>query len=193
MAIDWTTYKANSWNREIEKTETTHEGLVLTPSWSQEERVMSDIWADVSYCKVWNIEKQAAVAIVLGYHFELGLRFGTPTVDAPPEIMAQYEAAVAAEKAERERLEVERAERAEQERELAAWNRPEHGKRMQVVRGRKVKKGTVGLVFWLDDCRNPSRVGLALSPEKDSRGRFTNVAWVDAQYLANLAPQESAR
>ena len=65
-----------------------------------------------------------------------------------------------------------------------AHNRVEHGKVMQVVRGRKVPKGTEGRVFWMRD----GRVGLALSDRKDARGYHADVVWVDAGYLVNAAP-----
>lgn len=187
MAITWTEYKPNSDRNEIVRTWTTHEGLVLSPAYRREERVMSDIYADVSYCQVWNPATGLAETVCLGHHFELGITFGAATVDATPAIMATFKAQQEAARLAHEDAERKLAEAREQERKLAAHNRPEKGKIMQVVRGRKVPKGTIGRVFWLDDERNPCRVGLALSSAKDEQGRYLKVAWVDAAYLANTA------
>jgi len=176
MAINWTTYSATG---NIESTETTHQGLVVGGKYVREERVMSDVYANVSYCTVWNPESKTMESIVLGYHFECGRKFGEATVDASPEILAEL--ARRAEVAEADRIAREAAQA--EARRLAAIeaeaNRPVHGKTMKVVKGRKVAKGTVGKVFWIRD----GRVGLALDDSRDARGYHTNVAWVDASYL----------
>lgn len=175
MAITWKTYKGY----EVESTKTTHEGLVVSESWLREERVMSDIYATVGYCKVWNPETKTVETQCLGHHFELCHTFGEVTVDASPEILAEVarqdaEAEAKAEAARQARYEAEAAARAE-----ALRNAPVQGKLMKVVKGRKVAKGTIGKVFWMRD----GRVGLALDDTKDAKGRHANVAWVDAAYL----------
>lgn len=188
MAINWTTYKINSWNREIESTRTSHEGVVLTTAWVEEERVMSDIWANVSYCLVWNPQTNQAQRVCLGQHFELCNTFGEAIVDVDPAILATHQAQQEAARLAHEEAERKLAEGRTIERMRADWNRPEKGKMMQVIRGRKVPKGTFGRVFWVDDLRNPTRVGLTRNDVKDERGHYVNVIWVDAAYLANMAP-----
>lgn len=187
--ITWTTYKTtDGWKREVESTRTSHEGVVLTTSWTECERVMSDIYADVSYCLVWNADKGCAERVNLGAHFELNSTFGHAIVDATPEVRAAFEAWDAQVKATAAAVEKARREQAAKDAELAAWNRPEHGKRMTVVRGRKTPVGTTGEVFWMRD----GRVGLALSDRKDPRNRHLDVAWVDAAYLVNALPLRQA-
>ena len=191
MAINWTETKYNSTTGRTEtvRTWTTHEGLVLSKPWRTVERVMSDIYADAEWTSVWNVEKGVAETVNLGYPgFELCCTWGDATVDATPAVAATHQAQQEAARLAHEEAERKQAEYRSREAELAAWNKPERGKVMQVVRGRKVAKGTIGKVFWLDDVRNPSRVGLALNSTKDEQGRYLNVAWVDATYLANMAP-----
>lgn len=169
MAITWITYKLNS--HEVESKKVSHEGLVVSEPWVTCERVMSDIYADVSRCFVWNPETRTVETVTLGSYFELCTTFGRAVVDASPEILAEV-ARQAADKAARKAA-------ADKARAEAIRNAPEHGKLMTVTRGRKVPVGTTGRVFWMRD----GRVGLALDETKDTRGHFVNVAWVDAAYL----------
>lgn len=177
MAIKWTEYESNS--STVKRIWTTHEGLVVGESWTTRERVMSDIYADVSHCTVWNPEKGTTETANLGDHFELCSTFGHATIDASAEILAEVARLAADAKTRFEAAETARIEAARKASEEAARNAPEYGKRMVVFRGRKVPVGTVGKVFWMRD----GRVGLALSDRKDTRGYNADVAWVDAAYL----------
>ena len=188
MAIQWTEYGSSPdggyGRRPIKREWTTHEGLVVSESWTQVERVMSDIYADVSYVNVWNPDTEKVVRVTIGTHFELGFTFGSPTLDASSEILDE----IARQAAEAKRLADEARERQRIEdsrkRVEAKFHAPERGKVMEVVRGRKVPQGTVGTVFWVRD----GRVGLATSDAKDERGRNKDVAWVNAEYLRNTDP-----
>ncbi len=185
MAIKWTEYDITSGSgHKVKREWTTHEGLVVIGSYTRCERVMSDIYADVSYCMVWNPETGRTEAVCLGHHFELCSTFGHATVDVTAAVQATIDeqAAKAARKAEVARKAAAKAAAAKAL--VDAHNRVEHGKVMQVVRGRKVPKGTEGRVFWMRD----GRVGLALSDRKDARGYHADVVWVDAGYLVNAAP-----
>lgn len=177
MAIKWTEYESNS--STVKRTWVTHEGLVVGGTTTTCERVMSDIYADVSRCTVWNPEKGTTEPVTLGYHFECCTTFGHATVDASVEILAEVARQAAEAKARYEAAEAARYEAARKAREEAVRNAPEYGKVMVVTRGRKVPVGTVGKVFWMRD----GRVGLALSDRKDARGYNADVAWVDAAYL----------
>lgn len=177
MSITWTTYKLDS--REVESTKVTHEGLVVSESWTTCERVMSDIYADVSHVRVWNPETRTVETVTLGYHFELCSTFGRSVVDASPEILAEVARQAAEATARKAAADKAAYEAREAAREEARRNAPEHGKLMVVTRGRKVPVGTTGKVFWMRD----GRVGLALDDTKDARGHYSNVAWVDAAYL----------
>ena len=180
MSITWITYEHTaSYNRKVESTKVTHEGLVVSASWTTCERVMSDIYADVSHVNVWNPETRKVETVTLGYHFELCNTFGHAVVDASPEILdevARQATSAAALKAAADKAAADAREAARAE---AIRNAPEKGKLMVVTRGRKVPVGTKGRVFWMRD----GRVGLALDDTKDARGHYSNVAWVDAAYL----------
>jgi|APSaa5957512622_1039677.scaffolds.fasta_scaffold14716_2 hypothetical protein len=181
MAIKWTEYGPHGTG--VKRTWTTHEGLVVGDQYSQEDRVMSDVYATGYYCTVFNPETDSVETKCLGHAFELCSVYGNATVDAPMTLRLELEERqekVDAAAKEAARL---RAEKEAEERRLAEHNRPMHGKVMQVIRGRKVPKGTVGRVFWTGN----GRVGLATSNRKDAHGRFADVAWVDAAYLANMA------
>jgi hypothetical protein len=185
MAIKWTEYANNSdGSRPIEREWTSHEGLVVSESWTREERVMSDVYANVTYVNVWNPNTEDVERINLGEHFELGFKFGTSTLDASSEILDE----VARREVEAKRLVDEEREGRRiadsRKRVEDLFNVPVRGKVMEVVRGRKVSTGTVGTVFWIGD----GRVGLALSDAKDASGRNKDVAWVNSEYLANTDP-----
>jgi|SaaInlLV_10m_DNA_2_1039722.scaffolds.fasta_scaffold04524_4 hypothetical protein len=186
MAIDWTQYKVNS--REVIKRWTTHEGLVVSESWTREVRAMSDVYCDVSYVNVWNPETKQVETVSLGYQFECNSTYGHSTIDASDAVLEtiKQERDIAARAAKV----ASEARRVQQSRQRAqdAHNRVARGKTMRVVAGRKVRKGTVGQVFWMDDLRKPTRVGLDLTGRKDGNGRRMDVAWVAASYLVNDAP-----
>jgi hypothetical protein len=64
----------------------------------------------------------------------------------------------------------------------------EKGDRVRVNRGRKVAKGTEGVVFFMQEVRFSyhnvqTKIGVATTDRKDARGRFVDVAWT---YLANV-------
>ena len=173
MAIKWTKYEVNS--SAVVSTRVSHEGLTLTTAWTKEVRVMSDVYCDASYCLVWNPETETAETLCLGYHFELCREFGTATVDASQEVLDKVAQETEALRLQRE-VEAKAAVKAAAE---ARRNAPELGKPMKVFKGRKVPVGTLGTVFWLRD----GRAGLALDDTRDARGRYANVAWVDACHL----------
>lgn len=179
MAIKWTEYGINQESSKVIRTWTSHEGLVVGGNFTTVQRVMSDIYADVSYCTVWNPTTQRAESLYLGAHFELCAEHGTSTVDAPAEILAEVARQDTEAKAQAQAAQEARWSAEAKAREEAALNAPEYGKVMVVTKGRKTPIGTVGKVFWMRD----GRVGLALDDTKDARGRSANVAWVDAAYL----------
>jgi hypothetical protein len=180
MAITWSELKNGKWE---ETGKVTHEGLVMD-TFTRCDRVMSDIYSDERYASVWNPEINRVESVHLGGAFELNTRSGHAVVDILPEYLEIHIGQVEAE--QRVREERDRKAREERARKQIEddHNRPAKGKVMKVVRGRKVPHGTVGKVFWVKD----DRVGLALSDEKDERGRHKDVAWVDAEYLVNTEP-----
>jgi hypothetical protein len=186
MAINWTEYEPNS--RDIKRTWVTDAGRVVSEPWTREVRAMSDVYCNASYVRVWNPETKTSETVCLGYQFECNSTYGHAVVDADEAVLRAVALQDEAERVAREQAEKARREDEARKVAEAAFNLPALGKVMQVVRGRKVRKGTVGRVFWLDDPRNPTRVGLATSSRKDAKGLFANVAWVNAEYLVNCDP-----
>lgn len=162
--------------------ETTHEGLVIR-EFRKDTRVMSDIYSIERYAEVWNPDENRTETVHVGGAFECNTRSGDVTVDIAGEHLAAYEAEVERQAELQRQFDAEKARK----RALRRHNSPERGKTMRVIRGRKVPKGTEGIVFWIGN----GRAGLALDDEKDDRGFHKNVAWVNAEYLENVEPMEA--
>lgn len=161
--------------------ETTHAGLVLALG-ELSGRDDSDF-----YAVVWNPEKGATERVTYastrGWTYPNGA-----AVDATPEVVAAYEAFCdAARKREREA------------REAADAALPKRGRRVRVVRGRKVPRGTEGEVIWYGAGKNfgpvpryrggwstaaPMRVGI-----KDVAG---TVHWTAASNVEVIVAEEAA-
>jgi hypothetical protein len=147
------------------------------------------------------------------------------TLDAPADMIQAYKDKLAADEAERKAkweayLEANKKTpeqiKAEAEKEEASKIRLEaklheeglriqamnvcKGKKVRVVAGRNVAKGTEGIVFWMKSMTFNSnfggyrhsgynkgeqtvKIGIALDDTKDAQGRFKNVAWT---YLKNV-------
>jgi hypothetical protein len=170
MAIKWTKYGNTDSPiysmRPIEREWTSHEGLVVSESWTKVVQIMSDVYEDATYVNVWNPDTEKVERVKLT-EYDID---GISTLDASSELLDEIA-----------RREVEAKSR---KRVEDLFNSPVRGKVMEVVRGRKVPTGTVGTVFWVGD----GRVGLALSDAKDASGRNKDVAWVNSEYLVNTDP-----
>jgi hypothetical protein len=151
-------------------------------TFSRCERIMSDVYADVSYAECWDAEKGKLVEwpyanSEFGYH----TNHLSVEVDATPETLA----AVAAYKAEKERQAEEARQAAREAARLAELATPRKGKVVVVARGRKVAKGTTGTVIWYGPGKSfgygpaPMRVGV-----KDAAG---TVHWLDAKNVDVVA------
>ena len=146
--------------------------------WRRDKRVMSDIYADAFLAAIVADDGSETV-VEYGTNFELDMRNTSAEIDITPELQIKHEAWKAEQKRIRDEAEAARWKAAREAAEEAERNRPVRGKRMRVVRGRKVPKGTEGVVFWVRD----GRVGLDVTGKKDSTGRVLDPAWVDASYL----------
>ena len=159
----------------------THVGCVFG-TYQADYRAMSDVYTYASYATVWNAEKRCVENVMFNANFECDQGGGRAIIDATPELITlrkNIDRLAAAEQAERES--VARAKRIE-EAKAAERNRPVHGKKMTVVRGRKCPKGTTGVVFWISP--DGVRVGLDTQPGiKDEKGYAKHVAWTYAEYL----------
>jgi len=135
----------------------------------REERIMSDVWATVTYAEVWNGTEVERVRIgdsetgMIGAAYPDADREATRAADAWRD--EQAEAA--------RRAEVEQLRRRAEARAKAV----EKGKRAIVARGRKVPQGITGVVIWI----GPSRYGRDLRAGlRDEKG---TVHWLPARHL----------
>lgn len=158
--------------------ETTHRGLVLELG-EHNHYDDSDFYAIV-WDPVKGMPQEVEYATTRGWSYPNHAK-----ADATPEVRAAYQAWLD-----------KRAAEAKAEAAIVEAKTPGMGKRVKVVRGRKVPIGTVGIIFWMKEAtysprfrngyrRGPDtvKIGIALSEQKDTRGRYMDVAWT---YLANV-------
>lgn len=130
---------------------TSHEGLVLSTgehNWHDDSDFYAIVWDEAA-----GEPTKIIYASTRGWTYPNGA-----SVDATPEIRAKAQAWYAARAAERQAADVAR--------EAAT---PRQGKLLQVVKGRKVPKGTMGECIWTGLGQWGARVGL-----RDAAG---NVHW----------------
>ncbi len=108
---------------------------------------LNDVWT-----MVWNPE-------TLAVEYGAGVGGPEPKVDAPAWVVAFYTIAKAV---ARQEAAAERAHAAARAASYDEAIRPSRGKLVQVVRGRKVPKGSVGTVFWLGENKWGWSVGIEL-------------------------------
>lgn len=147
----------------------TYEGLVLAISTS-EERIMSDVYATVTYALVWDAVAGKPTTVTL-YNSEFG-GLSEAEVDATPEVRAAYETYQAEES--RKATEAARAYRNEEAQKALLV--PCIGHTARVVRGRKVPLGTEGMVVWVDNVEYVSRIGI-----EDAAGMIHYTAITNAE------------
>lgn len=159
----------------------------VVKTYSRVERIMSDVWDDVYYAVTLEDD---------GSYKTTALWEESAHVDASPAMIAAYEAEMAAEAVLRQakskslRLAREATEAriaAEKAAKLAATkakNLEAEKKVGDVAKGDTVTvksgkaKGQSGKVMWVGNTERGTKLGVALSDERDSRGYYLNVAWV---------------
>lgn len=125
-----------------------YEGAVISGPHTGTRFLMSD-YGLARYAMVWDGERVRSESVGVT---DIGPGcdyLDEVEVDATPEVLALAKAWEAAE------YERKRFERGEREARAVA-----RGKVVRVVRGRKVKLGTIGLVFWVGDRGFGPRVGM---------------------------------
>jgi hypothetical protein len=141
-----------------EKAGTTEYTGVVLKKYEVDERVMSDMWEIISYVNIWTGEKVKKIPLGLAYNSDWVV-----TVDATHEVRA------AAEVWENERAEIKRR-KLEAESILNLSEIIRRGDTVKVVKGRKIRTGTVAVVFWVGDTQWGRSVGL----EIDGKREFTS-------------------
>lgn len=145
-------------------------------------QVMSDIWEYHTHMLVWTGDR--LTRIFIGSDYE-----GGRTITYSYEIDANEEiCALAAAWQEGQRRGREFANR------LYAYDRGQEeiqtrlespiikGRMVKVVRGRKVPKGTTGMVFWIgEDSYGTCKLGIATTNREDCFGKFLDVVWTAAK------------
>ena len=152
-----------SWVKDELVTSVSHVGLVMSPAWSRDVQVMSDVWDAESVCYVWDPVAHRRVILNLGCFFDPHSTIGRATVDAPQAIKdewADIEEREAEEKRVREHI---AAEQAAESRARDEALKIKYGTEVLAVEGKK--KGARGVVFYTGPGNWGPRVGF-----KDSSG-----------------------
>lgn len=148
----------------------THEGLVLD-TYCRDVRVMSDVWDTETVVLVWDPETKTPREIhgeIHGYAVQ-ATRACLVTKDATPEVIAAYRA-----------YQADRAAKQAAATSLAHRSVVTTRKVVSINRGR-TGRGSVGLLFWERDSQWGTRVGVALTPDRNGKGQFANVVWTYAK------------
>lgn len=138
-------------------------GRVVAVRYDHNYRLMSDVYGSAAFATVYTGGTFSEVYAWCEMSDCL-----QPKVDAPAELITMF-----SEHLEQRKIEAAERERLESERRAAEMARqPAKGRRIRVVRGRKVPKGTEGVCVWIGDGTYGRRVGI-----KDDAG---NVHWTAA-------------
>jgi hypothetical protein len=192
MAIKWKKQVKGTdgrYTHEWKPDGTSHEGLVVTPSWvNHSVRIMSDVWENQTCVKVWDPEAEEVKTLVI-YTSGMSSRCGeVAAVDAPADIIAAYEEA----EARKKRVAEAGAElRAKEEADADArrdLKEVKTGREVVVIKGRKVPVGTRGVVRWLGATEWGYRVGITVQGQ--DKLVYTSIQNCEA-IVAGLEPDET--
>lgn len=151
---------------------TTYEGRVLSV-YSATERIMSDVWEEVTHAVVYSpetkgqkvnyqIQETDYLDVVVGCTGNY-MQFYSAKVDAPEDIIKKWK--FDCEQATIRQQQAQKEADAKRSRSNIA-----NGKIVKVIKGRKVKKGTIGFAFWNKQTQYGVSVGIALTNEKVKKG-----------------------
>ena len=152
-----------------------HVGRVVAKGVDYNKQVMSDVWDNVGFCIVAENGTFRKIETYYGPGAGPGWDVGPHAdVDAPADLIAAYHAHVATEAAERKAAAEAYERKARAAREETERKAPRKGRRLRVVRGRKIPIGTEGTCFWMGESRYGTRVGLRVEGSAEP-------VWVDAK------------
>jgi hypothetical protein len=173
----------------IQWEETEHVGAVLSEG-HESCQIMSDVWGDRYFALVWDFEENAPRKVTLQIvDWQLGSAscpvrrewdrwHHSATVDATDEVRALYAAWQDAQ-AEADTLRRFKANLAEAEAEA---NEVRKGSRVEVFKGRKVPKGTVGECFWVGNGNYGPRCGIRDDDGETHWTALSNVRPLEADW-----------
>jgi len=171
----------------IEEDETSHEGHVVGIEVDYNVRIMSDVWADITYAVVYEPTREHTgchsttvvdyatmekgpkgpcgmfrrIQIANSEFSEAISEITRAEVDADPWLLEVYETWKAAQKYAKALQSYNRSQEDIQRHRRAV----ERDKWVRVTRGRKVAQGTEGIVFWIGESQYGDKVGIALPRE----------------------------
>ena len=155
-----------------------HTGRVIR-TYHADYHAMSDVYTMALYADYLTDDLARTETMMVNACFECDQSGNYAVADLSPENQLMLQV-IEFDRAEKARLyEQQQRQRRQAQAEEAERNRPAMGKRMEVTRGRKVKPGTVGVVFWVKD----GRVGLDVTGRRDERGYRVDPVFVPAEYL----------
>lgn len=144
---------------------TLYEGRVVK-TFGMEKRIMSDVWAWIRYAVIWTEEERPETVCYGNDEFPDGTE---AAVDAPPEMAEKYAAWEEGENRARKDLENKRYYNERLRRAMT----PEPGKLVEVIKGRKVPRGTIGETFWYGPDRY-NRYGHRVGIRVNGNAMFVN-------------------
>jgi hypothetical protein len=149
------------------------------------ERIMSDVWDDVTYAVVWDAEATAFREVhVRCSEFSGHWRACVATVDGTPEVFELYEAHLVGDLF-RKKLDAYDREVYARLVEAATIR---NGRKVRVVRGRKIPQGTEGIVFYQKEGRWGTQLGIRTSDRREGRN-WLDAVWVSQDNCAVVGPR----
>lgn len=171
-----------------------HVGRVFSIS-SREYRAMSDVYTIASYAMIVK-DDGSLEEIMVHSGFEGDTKNGRAVVDVGAEaeaLIAGYRAKMApvweAQRLAREAEKAAAKKKADDAEAYRIANKPVTGTKMIVVRGRKVKVGTIGVVAFISN----NTGGVLLKDEKVWKDRKANGVWVEPTYLEVFNAEKHAK
>jgi len=150
----------------------TYVGRVLRV-FQRDYRAMSDVYTLATFAEV--VEDDGTIKEhLVNANFECDVSGGRAEADANMAALAVKAAWDALQEVKRQELQAARAKQLADEEK----NRPVPGKKMKVIRGRKVPVGHIGTVAYVH-----SNGGVLLKADHEWRDRKANGVWVDRTYL----------
>jgi hypothetical protein len=154
--------------------EARYTGAVLR-IYNRDYRAMSDVYTLATFADVWSDSESRIISILVNANFECDQSNGRAEVDATEETLAKVAAFKHAQEMQKQANEA--ARKAHFEKTAVRV-----GRIMKVVKGRKVKPGTTGIVALIWE---GSRA-LLKDPNSKWQDRSTPGTWVDCKYLEGV-------
>ena len=159
---------------EIKSEVETYKGCVIK-TFYKDVRIMSDVWEMHTFAEVWDFETFSVKEVFIsGESNRMDGIFRSVIIDATPEVLE----VVRFWKFGKDFRNAEISYDIAQQKDYQLRKTPNKGKWVEVVKGKKVPRGTKGLVFWIGvDNWGNSKVGVAVSPERNNHGGYVDVVW----------------